>query len=46
MFTIIRMAYGQPKRAIGAFKTRDEARAWAKADGWRVGEYLIIEISL
>ena len=42
LWTVIVCEGKRPKRAIGRFKTKAEAEAWAIADGWTHLEYLVI----
>lgn len=45
-FTVVLIEGRTPKRAIGLFDTREEADAWARADGWAAECYRVLELSL
>ena len=42
MWTVVVLQGRTPKRAIGEFKTADEAHAWARQDGWQRDQYMVI----
>jgi hypothetical protein len=46
MFTVLTMEGKIPKRAIGCFKTIEEAESWAINDGWKKEQFKIIRLDL
>lgn len=42
MFTLIMLRGKTPKYSLGVFPSKAEAEAWAKQNGWGVGQYLVV----
>ena len=42
MWTVLLLQGRVAMRAIGRFKTYDEAKAWAISDGWKLDQFRVV----